>query len=321
MTPRKFRTDVSRCSRALALVLAVAGLALVGCSDVGRGTGASSEAPASETDGSDGADGAAGSVGADGVDGADAPSSAPLPAGELVAATPPDLAIGVAVAGGGHHLEAELGSASALANETYAGLVAANFTSVSPENQLKWEWVHPQRDTYDFEAADELVDFAQAHGLDVRGHTLLWHSQNPAWLTSTELTDDELREVLREHIETVVGRYAGRISQWDVANEIFDDSAALRTEENPFIARFGVEIVADAFRWAHEADPDALLFLNDYSIESPGPKSDAYFELAQELLADGVPLHGMGFQGHLSMAYPKPGGMTENLARFADLGL
>ena len=282
--------------------IAIAGLALAGCSDVGGGAESSSESPATEPD-------------------AGQSSPAPLPAGELVEAAPADLAIGVAVAGGGHHLDAGLGGGSALADATYADLVATNFTSVSPENQLKWEWVHPERDTYDFEAGDELVEFAEAHGLEVRGHTLLWHSQNPAWLTSADLTDDELREVLRDHIETVVGRYAGRIAQWDVANEIFDDSAALRDEENPFIERFGIEIVADAFRWAHEADPEALLFLNDYSIESLGPKSDAYFELVQDLLADDVPVHGMGFQGHLSMLYPKPGGMTENFARFADLGL
>lgn len=300
------RTRNSRSARlrfaALATALAL-GAALGACSP-----GAPS-APSPGTSGDE----------ADPQDGAASP--APLPSGELVSASPDDLRLGVAVAGGGHHLETGLGSGTALADETYASLVAENFTSLSPENQLKWEWLRPERETFDFAAADELVAFAQEHGLAVRGHTLFWHSQNPAWLTSGELDDDELREVLREHVETVVGRYAGQIEQWDVANEIFDDQARLRTQDNPFLGRFGVEIVADVFRWAHEADPEAVLFLNDYAIESIGPKSDAYFELVQELLADGVPVHGMGFQGHLSMKYPKPGDMRENLERFAELGL
>ena len=302
--------------------LVAIGLVITGCSDGSAAPGgspASPEVPATEPDAGPGEQ--SGGQGEPGSGEGETPSSAPLPDGELVAAAPSDLAIGVAVAGGGHHAAGALARASALADATYAGLVAANFTSVSPENQLKWEWVRPERDTFDFEAADALVDFAESNGLEVRGHTLLWHSQNPAWLTAQEFTDAELRELLRDHIATVVGRYAGQIAQWDVANEIFDDEAKLRMEENPFIARFGIEIVADAFRWAHEADPDALLFLNDYSIESLGAKSDAYFELAQDLLADGVPLHGMGFQGHLSMAYPKPGTMTANFSRFADLGL
>ena len=260
---------------------------------------------------------------------ADAPSgTAPsgavpgvLPSGELLAAAPAELAIGMAVAGGGHHVGTALGTGSPLGDEDYAGTLASNFSSVTPENQLKWEWVHPARDRFDFEAADEIVDFAEANGQVVRGHALLWHSQNPRWLTSGELSDAELREILREHVTTVVGRYAGRIAQWDVANEIIGDDARLRTGENPFLARFGTEIVADAFRWAHEADPDALLFLNDYSIESVGPKSDAYLELATELLAAGVPLHGMGFQGHLSTQYPAPSGVAANLERFASLGL
>lgn len=254
----------------------------------------------------------------EGTDGA--PSGRVLPAGELLAAAPHDLEIGMAVAGGGHHVDAGLGGGTALADDSYAGVLATNFSSLTPENQLKWEWLRPSRDRFDFAAADDIVEFAAEHDQVVRGHALLWHSQNPAWLES-DLDDEELREILRDHITTVVGRYAGRIAHWDVANEIIDDDAQLRTTENVFLKRFGVEIVADAFRWAHEADPDALLFLNDYSIESPGPKSDAYLGLAQELLADDVPLHGMGFQGHLSMAYGKPGGIAENFARFADLGL
>ena len=307
---RKSTGDRTTKRAALAGVVALA-LLLAAC------TGPASESPSGPASESTSEPTPSGESSPDG----EPPSAPVLPDRELLAAAPADFVIGMAVAGGGHHLDTPLGTGSPLADETYARLLAANFSSVTPENQLKWEWVHPERDRYDFEVADEIVEFAEANGQVVRGHALLWHSQNPDWLTAEDISDDELREVLRDHITTVVGRYAGRIAQWDVANEIFGDDAPLRTQENPFLARFGIEIVADAFRWAHEADPDALLFLNDYAIESAGPKADLYLTLAEELLADGVPLHGMGFQGHLSMQYPKPAGMAGNFERFAALGL
>ncbi len=207
-------------------------------------------------------------------------------------------------------------------DEAYRQLLADRFDSLTPENQLKWEVVHPGRETFDFGPADGIVAFAEEHGMPLRGHALMWHDQNPAWLLAQapRLSDEELREVLREHITTVVGRYAGRIAQWDVANEILDDSGALRTE-NPFIGRLGIGIVADAFRWAHEADPDAILFLNDYNVEAIGPKSDAYLALARDLLAEDVPLGGFGVQGHLALQYPYPSTLEANLRRFAELGL
>ncbi|MBO3094998.1 endo-1,4-beta-xylanase [Cellulomonas dongxiuzhuiae] len=230
------------------------------------------------------------------------------------------LAIGVAVAGGGHH--AASGYPDPFGeDEAYRDVIAEQFSSVTHENQLKWEFLRPTREEFRFEGADAVIDFAEANGQQVRGHTLLWHSQNPRWLTSGTFTDDELRALLQEHIATVVGRYQGRIVHWDVANEIFDDKGVLRTEENPFLARFGTAIVADALRWAHEADPDAVLYLNDFNVESIGAKSDAYLALATELLAVGAPLHGFGVQGHLSTQYPFPSDLETNLRRFTDLGL
>ncbi|ADG76419.1 Endo-1,4-beta-xylanase [Cellulomonas flavigena DSM 20109] len=230
------------------------------------------------------------------------------------------LAVGVAVAGGGHYAASGYPDPFG-ADEAYRDVIAEQFSSVTHENQLKWEFVRPTRDEFRFEGADAVIEFAEENGQVVRGHTLLWHSQNPRWLTSGEFTDDEMRALLQEHIATVVGRYKGRIVHWDVANEIFDDSGVLRTEENPFLARFGTDIVADALRWAHEADPDAVLYLNDFNVESIGRKSDAYYALAQELLAQGVPLHGFGVQGHLSTQYPFPDDLEDNLRRFTDLGL
>nr|WP_247694977.1 endo-1,4-beta-xylanase [Streptomyces sp. B93] len=238
----------------------------------------------------------------------------------LRAAAPDGFYVGTAVAGGGHHLEQDYPDPFTYDKE-YRKILGRQFSSVSPENQMKWDFIHPERDRYDFAAADAIVDFADRHGQVVRGHTLLWHSQNPAWLEEGDFTKDELRAILREHITTVVGRYAGRIQQWDVANEIFDGEGNLRTQENIWIRELGPGIVADAFRWAHEADPEAQLFFNDYGVESVGAKSDAYLALVQDLLAQGVPVHGFSAQAHLSTRYGFPGDLEQNLRRFDALGL
>ncbi|GAB7192990.1 endo-1,4-beta-xylanase [Kineococcus sp. NUM-3379] len=248
-------------------------------------------------------------------------------------AAPDDLVIGTAAAGGGHHLEQdypglEPGQSPFLHDQQYRKHLAAEFSSLSPENQMKWDFIHPERNRYDFAEADAVVEFAERNGQDVRGHTLLWHSQNPAWLTEGNFTDEELRAILKDHITTVVGRYKGRIDQWDVANEIFTDTwndpqgkVYLRTTDNIWIKRLGPGIIADAFRWAHAADPQAKLFLNDYAVENINAKSDAYHALAKDLLAQGVPLHGFAFQAHLSLQYPFPDDFQANLQRFDDLGL
>ncbi|GAA4913235.1 endo-1,4-beta-xylanase [Streptomonospora salina] len=235
-------------------------------------------------------------------------------------AAPHDLHIGTAIAGGGHHTDQDYDPPFA-SDRTYRTTLARQFDSVSAENQMKWEYIHPERGEYDFEDADRIVDFAARHGQVVRGHTLLWHSQNPDWLEEGDFTDEELRSILKDHITTVVGRYKGRIQQWDVANEIFDGDGELRTEENIWLRRLGPGIIADAFRWTHQADPHAELYFNDYNVEGVNAKSDAYYELSQELLAENVPLHGFSAQGHLSLDYPFPGSMEENLQRFDDLGL
>ena len=239
---------------------------------------------------------------------------------------PRDLVIGTAVAGGGHH-EDQLYADPFAYDVEYRDRMAAEFSSLSPENQAKWEYVHPSRDFYNFYPMDAIVRFAQENRQVVRGHTLLWHSQNPEWLEQGNFTDEELRAILKEHIQTVVGRYAGRIQQWDVANEIVkDDGSGLRvgpTSEggNIWITRLGPGIVADAFRWAHEADPQAKLFLNDYGVEGINAKSTAYYELVKRLKAEGVPVDGFAIQGHLSTQYGFPGDLQANLQRFDALGL
>lgn len=249
----------------------------------------------------------------------------------LRAAAPADLVIGTAAAGGGHHLTQdyeglEPGQSPFLHDGTYRKHIKEQFSSLSPENQMKWDHLRPARDVFDFAEADAIVEFARKNGQDVRGHTLLWHSQNPAWLEQGTFTDAELRSILKEHIQTVVGRYKGQIDQWDVANEIFTDNGTLRVGPtasggNIWITRLGPGIIADAFRWAHAADPDAKLFFNDYAVEDVNAKSTAYYALIAQLRLQGVPVHGFSVQSHLSTAYGFPASLQENLQRFDDLGV
>jgi endo-1,4-beta-xylanase len=240
---------------------------------------------------------------------------------------PRDFHIGVAVAGGGHHLDQPY--PDPFPNDAeYRYVVSKEFNSLSPENQAKWEFIHPEQGVYNFEAMDAIATFAKHNRQEVRGHTLFWHSQNPAWLEQGDFSKEELRAILKDHIQTVVGRYKGQVYQWDVANEIFTDgpNPVLRTGTlaeggNIWLRELGPEIIADAFRWAHEADPKAKLFFNDYGVESINPKSTAYYNLIQELKAQGVPVDGFAIQGHLSTRFGFPGGLQDNLQRFSDLGL
>jgi endo-1,4-beta-xylanase len=222
-----------------------------------------------------------------------------------------------------------------LASQKYRKLIANEFSSVTAENEMKWETLEPVRGQYNWGPADELVTFAEENGQLVRGHVLLWQNQLPGWLTAGvadgSIDKDELREILKQHVYDVVTHFKGRIWQWDVVNEAFTDD--WETGDFPsgvhpgrfWVANLGEEILADVFRWAHDADPDALLFYNDYAIEHYGQKSNALYAWVQEQLAAGVPIDGIGFQTHLSTEYGfpggEPGGFAGNMQRFADLGL
>ncbi|HXM56383.1 MAG TPA: endo-1,4-beta-xylanase, partial [Candidatus Dormibacteraeota bacterium] len=189
--------------------------------------------------------------------------------------------------------------------------------------------VEPTQGTFDWSGADRLVAFAEQHGQLVRGHTLLWHSQLPDWLTTGvdngTISNDQLRNLLHQHIITEVSRYKGRIWQWDVANEFFTDSNPSTINPNDFwVSHLGAGIIADAFRWAHQADPHALLFYNDYNIageDGTNAKSDAVFAWVQLMRAQGVPIDGVGDQGHLDTQFGFPTKMRQDLQRLADLGL
>jgi endo-1,4-beta-xylanase len=210
--------------------------------------------------------------------------------------------------------------ANALLNDaTYRETVGREFDQVTPENAMKWSEVEPVQGQFNWTQADQLVAFARAHGQKVRGHTLVWHSQLPAWLTEDAFTPAQLRDLLRKHIFTEVGRYKGKIWAWDVANEVFNEDGTMR--DTIWLRALGPSYIADAFRWAHQADPNAKLFLNDYNAEWINPKTDAYYNLIKSLRKQGVPVQGMGMQGHLALQYGLPTTVLQNAQRFDSLGI
>ena len=209
--------------------------------------------------------------------------------------------------------------AALAADAPYRAAATTEFSSVTPENVMKWESVEPTRGTYDWAPADQLVAFAHDNHQLVRGHTLVWHSQLPGWLTAGNFTPDELRQILHRHITDEVTHFKGSIWQWDVVNEAFNDDGTLR--DSIWLQKLGPGYIADAFRWAHEADPKAKLYINDYNIEGVNAKSTALYDLVARLRAQHVPVDGVGVQGHLDVQYPAPHDIADNLRRFDDLGL
>lgn len=220
--------------------------------------------------------------------------------------------------------EVEIGAAAATGLPTsdarYGDVLGREFGLLAAENAMKFGPLQPTQGNFSFREADALVDFAEAHDMRVRGHALVWHNQNPSWLTNGNRTREQMMDILRTHITTVVTRYADQIDAWDVVNEAVNDDGSLR--ETIWSETIGPEYIELAFRWAHEADPDARLFYNDYGAEGTGRKSDAVYALAQNLLQEGVPIHGVGLQMHVSTDWaPRPSDVAANMARLGDLGL
>jgi endo-1,4-beta-xylanase len=205
-------------------------------------------------------------------------------------------------------------------NPEIASLADREFNMVAVGNAMKWEFVHPEPERYDFKYGDDLVAFARAHNMAVYAHVLVWENQLPAWLLQGNYTRDELTAILCKHIKTVVGHYRGLIFAWDVVNEAFDSNGSLRN--NLWLRTLGPGYIAMAFQWAHEADPDALLIYNDFSAEGLNAKSQAIYALAQGLLQMGMPVDGIGFQMHVKLdGSPTPPELAANMQRLADLGL
>ena len=201
-------------------------------------------------------------------------------------------------------------------------IIAAHFNSITPENILKWEWVHPQPGTYSFDGPDAYVAFGEKYHMFIIGHTLIWHSQTPRWV----FEDDKHRSVdrdtllgrMREHIHTVVSRYKGRIKGWDVINEALNEDGTLR--QSPWLKIIGEDYLVKAFQFAHEADPEAQLYYNDYSLENE-PKRKGAIELIRKLKVAGIPIYAVGLQGHDKMDWPTTEQEDATIAAFAKLGI
>jgi len=201
-------------------------------------------------------------------------------------------------------------------------IIESQFSTISPDNDLKWERIHPAPAGYNFERADQYVAFGEAHHLYTVGHVLLWHAQTPRWVFEDKdgkpATKDELFERLRSHIFTIVGRYKGKIKCWDVLNEVVGDDGKMRL--SPWYRIGGEEIYVKAFQWAHQADPKAELTYNDYNIENPGKRDEA-IALVKRLKAAGAPITTVGIQAHYMIAEPDLKLLDETISEFAKLGV
>jgi endo-1,4-beta-xylanase len=203
-------------------------------------------------------------------------------------------------------------------------LILQQFNSLTPENAMKMGPIHPQEGRYYWKDADSIVAFAQRHGLKVRGHNLCWHEQTPGWLFKDRqgnLVDKAtLLKRLKDHITTVAGRYKGKVYAWDVVNEAIDDDSTAFLRNSPWYRICGDEFIARAFEYAHEADPQAILFYNDYNTTRP-EKRERIYRLLKQLLDAGVPVQAVGMQGHWSIYEPSEKDLRAAIERFASLGL
>lgn len=201
----------------------------------------------------------------------------------------------------------------------YKDAFLRSFDALTPENVMKMEYIHPERNRYNFADADLLVDFAEANGRPVHGHTLVWHEQLPQWITSRRWSAQELSDAMRDHIDTVMGHYRGRVGEWDVVNEPFQEDGSFRP--SVWHETLGPAFIEQALRFAHRADPSAKLFINDFNNEG-GPKAEAMVRVVRDLKSRGVPIHGVGLQMHWG-AGPPPSvaDIVRSLRRYTDLGV
>jgi GH35 family endo-1,4-beta-xylanase len=204
-------------------------------------------------------------------------------------------------------------------------IVAENFNIVTPENCMKPAPVHPSEDTWRFERPDALVKWCADNKIAVHGHTLVWHAQTSAWFFR-DGDKAAITKRLKTHISTLVGRYKGRIRSWDVVNEAINDGGNTDTaltenlRSSSWLGTMGPEFLTLAFKFAHDADPDAKLYYNDYGIES-GPKHASSLVLLKRLIKDGAPIYGVGIQGHWSTTGVPFASVDQAISDYALLGL
>jgi endo-1,4-beta-xylanase len=215
---------------------------------------------------------------------------------------------------------------SLFSEAAYSETLAREFNMVEAEDAMKWRALRPDQNSFDFHSGDEIVAFAKAHGMKVRGHNLLWEQYNPNWLTQGNFTPAQLAELLHQHILTVMKHYAGDVFAWDVVNEALDENGKARdslwyNQPGIGLAGKGTAYVEQAFRWAREADPQALLFYNEAGGEGMNRKSDAVYDMVKSFKKKGVSIDGVGLQLHISrLDYDVPA-VAVNIKRLTKLGV
>ncbi|MEU3349821.1 endo-1,4-beta-xylanase [Streptomyces sp. NPDC006700] len=210
-------------------------------------------------------------------------------------------------------------AASHLGESAYAGTLDREFNQVTPENEMKWDATEGTRNTFTFGSADQIVSHAQSQNMKVRGHTLVWHSQLPSWVSGLAATD--LRSAMNNHITQVMQHYKGKIYAWDVVNEAYQDGSSGALRSSPFADKLGSGFIEEAFRTARSVDANAKLCYNDYNTDGVNAKSNAVYAMVKDFKARGVPIDCVGFQSHFNSASPVPSDYQANLQRFADLGV
>ncbi|HEY9258030.1 endo-1,4-beta-xylanase [Chitinophaga sp.] len=205
-----------------------------------------------------------------------------------------------------------------------AGLVVGQFNSLTPENAMKMGVIHPEEQQYNWRDADSIAAFARRNGMKLRGHTLVWHNQAPKWIfkdaNDQQVTKEILLQRLKEHITTVVKRYKGIVYAWDVANEVISDRKDEFYRNSLWYQICGEEYIEKAFQWAHEADPEALLFYNDYNEINPD-KRKKIIQLVNGLVSKGIPVHGVGLQAHWAINEPSAAQLEKTITDFLTTGL
>lgn len=212
-------------------------------------------------------------------------------------------------------------AANHLGESAYATVLNREFNSVTPENEMKWDTVQASRGNFNYGAADQIVSHAQSRNMKVRGHTLVWHSQLPGWVSSLS-SASEVRSVMSNHITQVMTHFKGKIHSWDVVNEAFEDGSSGARRNSVFQQRLGNGFIEEAFRTARSVDPNAKLCYNDYNIDDANAaKTRAVYNMVQDFKSRGVPIDCVGLQSHFNNNSPVPGNYQQNIAQFAALGV
>ena len=208
------------------------------------------------------------------------------------------------------------------ADSSSVAIIKNHFNSITAENCMKSEELQPVEGEFNFKLADQFVKFGEENNMYIIGHTLVWHSQAPKWFftdaTGKDVTREVLIERMKNHIFTVVGRYKGKVKGWDVVNEAFEDDGSWRNSK--FYQIIGEDYIRLAFQFAHEADPDADLYYNDYSMSHEG-RRNTVVKMVKDLKSQGVRIDGVGLQGHMDMVFPDLDEFEKSMLAFAETGV